>query len=53
MLNPILISVKLAPLPMNDVAVITPALPSFILLPTSKKSSISAPVAVIIPALPN
>ena len=30
--------VKLAPLPEKDVAVITPALPSFILLPTSTKS---------------
>ena len=26
---------KFAPLPLNDVAVITPALPNFILLPTS------------------
>ena len=43
------IPVKAAPLPTKLVAVITPALPNFILLPTSKKSSTSTAGAVIIP----
>ena len=43
------IPVKAAPLPTKLVAVITPALPNFILLPTSKKSSTSSAGAVIIP----
>ena len=40
--NPAGKEVKLEPSPLNDVAVITPAFPNFILLPTSIKSSTSA-----------
>ena len=43
------IPVKAAPLPTKLVAVMTPAFPNFILLPTSKKSSTSTAGAVIIP----
>ena len=41
--------IKPEPSPTKLVAVITPAFPNFILLPTSKKSSISTEVEVVTP----